>query len=280
MPRMDAVDYSWGRPNVAELKRLGIKVVMRYLCRSDNGKRLKAPEARALQAAGIDIVSNYEETAARMLDGRSAGVSDAKVALQQHKDAGGPPTAPIYWSIDFDASSSQLDKCWQYLEGVASVTGWDRIGVYGGYKSIDYVHKKGKVKLLWSTYAWSSGKVHPATNLYQWQNNVTVAGALVDKNEMRTPYVGQWGASPPASAVSGEPLLGLQLKDSGERVKGLQYILKHCGHPVTITGVYDYDTARAVLRVRKDRGSSAKDGYKITGAALEQIMVSLIKNLS
>jgi Domain of unknown function (DUF1906) len=72
-------DYSFARPSISELKKAGITFVCRYLSHSP-AKNLTLKEAEELSAAGIDIVSIWEDTATRATEGHEAGVADAKAA--------------------------------------------------------------------------------------------------------------------------------------------------------------------------------------------------------
>lgn len=188
---MKGVDYSWSRPDPKALKKAGVKFVCRYLSYRTDGKNLTLDEARKLNAAGISIVSNWENSAGDLLGGYSAGVKHATEASKQHRKAGGPDTAPIYFSVDFDATSAQLRTCYEYLRGAASVLGWDRVGVYGGYAAIKYMQSKG-VKYLWQTYAWSGGKWVSGVHIQQYKNNVNFAGGYVDHNRGMQSNIGQW----------------------------------------------------------------------------------------
>jgi hypothetical protein len=67
------VDYAWGRPGAAALKRAGAKFACRYLSHDTTGKNLTRAEADELSAAGLWLVVVWETTANRALDGRAAG---------------------------------------------------------------------------------------------------------------------------------------------------------------------------------------------------------------
>lgn len=269
------IDYSYSRPNIAQLKRDGIKFACRYLSYNP-AKNLTRSEANALMAAGISPVSNWEDKAGDMLGGYSRGVAYAKEADKQHRQCGGPPDAPIYFSVDFDANTSQLKTCYDFLRGAASVLGWKRIGVYGGYRSIEWMAQQSpRPAYYWQTYAWSGGRWSKHANIRQWKNNVHYAGGYVDHNTAMTADFGQWTAS----RDHGD-LIGLEAGDTGERVKALQYMLRRAGFDGQTTGKYDAQTAQRVLRMRKSQGSNATDGNKMTGAAVDQLMAALIKKLT
>jgi hypothetical protein len=198
------VDYSWGRPDVRELFRLGKRFIIRYVSFDRTGKNLNKSEADKAIAAGLSIVTNWEWDARDQLGGRTKGVEHAREADRLHRAAGGPAGRPIYFSTDFDASTAQLATCYAYLEGAASVLGWGRVGVYGSRRTIDYMAARG-VRWLWQTYAWSgfsplSGRFdednsrwHSAANIHQYNNGVRLAGADVDLCRSMVADFGQWG---------------------------------------------------------------------------------------
>lgn len=190
----EGVDYSWGRPDPAELYRLGKRFAVRYVSYDRTGKNLTKAEADRLHAAGLATVTNWEHSHLDQLGGYSRGVEHAREADRLHRACGGPPDRPIYFSTDFDASPAQLATCYDYLRGCADVLGWDRVGVYGGIRTIDHMADRG-VRWLWQTYAWSAGQWHPATDLRQYRNGVRLAGGEVDLNKAMTSDFGQWGVA-------------------------------------------------------------------------------------
>jgi hypothetical protein len=191
---IEGVDYAWSRPPPAGLAAAGKRFACRYLSNSFTGKNLTPPEAERLTAAGIAIVSNWEWRAGDAKLGYSAGVSYARTALQQALNCGMPPSRPIYFSVDWDATSTELrGPVTAYLQGVAAVLGVDRTGVYGGYDTIAWAHENGLARWLWQTYAWSGGQWHPAAQIQQYRNGVTVAGvADIDLDRATVADYGQW----------------------------------------------------------------------------------------
>src|SRR5262245_53924168 len=61
------VDYSWARPSPSGLRAAGYTFAVRYFSYDTTGKNLTASEAHALQAAGVDLVSNWESGASDAL---------------------------------------------------------------------------------------------------------------------------------------------------------------------------------------------------------------------
>ncbi|WUI02023.1 DUF1906 domain-containing protein [Spirillospora sp. NBC_00431] len=192
------VDYAWGRPGAKALKRAGAKFACRYLSHDTTGKNLTRAEAEDLSDANIWLVVVWETTAKRPLDGRSAGVADAKDAAAQAKACGMPDGRPIYFAADWDASRGQQDEINAYLDGAASVIGRDRVGLYGGHGPVKRAFDAEKIKYGWQTYAWSGGKWDDRAQLQQYSNDHEINGVGVDYNRAVDDDYGQWrvGESP------------------------------------------------------------------------------------
>src|SRR5579859_2912577 len=188
---LKGVDYSWYRPSPSSLVSSGYKFVARYASYDTTGKNLSKSEADALVAAGLDVVSNWENAADAALSGYSQGVSDAKSAEQMFASWGAPSTRPIYFSVDFDATPGDQTAINAYFDGVASVIGIARTGAYGGYYVIQRLFDAGKIKWGWQTYAWSGGQWDARAQLRQIQNGI--AGGQMDEDESEADDFGQWG---------------------------------------------------------------------------------------
>lgn len=187
------VDYSWGRPDPAELYRLGYRFAARYVSYDNTGKNLTPGERDALIDAGIAIVLNWEHAAGDAKGGYNAGLEHGRQALDMAIDLGMPDDRPIYFSVDFDMPDSQANVVGEYFAGVNAILPMERIGIYGGYKAICYAVDRDWARWLWQTYAWSYGNWHPANHFEQWSNGHYIAGADVDKNRARQSDIGQWG---------------------------------------------------------------------------------------
>jgi MYXO-CTERM domain-containing protein len=202
------VDYSFARPSPSGLHAEGYTFACRYLSPPPNSKNLSQSEAQQLWAAGVDIVANFEEGATNALNGQSQGVTDANVADSQSQADGIPTGRPIYFSVDFDAQSTDFAAIDAYFDGVASVIGVGRTGAYGGYAVIQHLFDVGKIRWGWQTYAWSNGAWDSRAQLRQVQNDITAAGdsACCDEDQAWAADFGQWHASssdPCASAADG-----------------------------------------------------------------------------
>lgn len=194
---IQGLDYAGGRPTGAALKAAGYQFVVRYL--SDGGpslpgKLLLPSEADDLRANGVDIVSNWETTADRMLAGYDAGAYDAQLALKQVLACGGRRDRPIYFSADFDAAPQQQSPIDDYLRGAASVLGTANVGIYGGFWPISRALTNGTATWAWQTVAWSGSNRDDRINLMQ-RNDLGYAyidGVPCDINEAHTVDYGQW----------------------------------------------------------------------------------------
>ncbi|MEV0297239.1 DUF1906 domain-containing protein [Nocardia sp. NPDC050710] len=189
------LDYAGGRPGGAAIRAAGYDFVVRYLTPggpSLPGKQLTPEEADDLRAHGISIVSNWETTATRMLDGYAAGVVDARAGLAQVLRCGGRRDRPIYFSADFDATPQDQLRIDDYLNGAASVLGGANVGIYGGYWSVSRALDAGSAVWAWQTVAWSGTNVETRRNIFQTGRQVLVGGVVCDVNEAETVDFGQW----------------------------------------------------------------------------------------
>lgn len=195
---IEGVDYSrtangdWNAL-AATLKANGKKFVGRYAVNdlAPNGRGITADEYAAMKAAGIAVYLYWESSEGWMMDGFAAGAQAAVNAQQNINRAGMPHDTPVYFACDFDAAPSQqwaIDKC---LEGAATVIGFDRVGVYGGYHVIHRCHENGTAKWFSQTSAWSGGMLHPAAHIYQYEYNQYFAGTNCDLNRAFAENFGQ-----------------------------------------------------------------------------------------
>lgn len=204
----DAVDYSFSRANIQQLEAAGIKLVSRYLSHTD-AKNLSATEAGALLAAGIGILLNWESANGRPLLGGAAGAADGRDAAAMAESLGAPHGLTIYYSCDRDVTSSQFDAIAAYYQQAGNSTaGRYRVGIYGELSVIDEMHRRGVVTSEWQTYAWSNGKLSANTDLYQYLNSQTLAGAGVDFDKIMHPAElgAWWPAGHAPSGGSGNPI--------------------------------------------------------------------------
>jgi hypothetical protein len=212
---VQGIDFAWGRPPYREAQRAGIKFVMRYISH-DASKDLSGAELREWSRRGISVGVVFESTASRAAQGRAAGAADATYAKQRLIALGAPARLPVYFAVDFDPSNLQLGAVIDYLQGASGVLGKDRTGVYGGYGTIATAAHARVCRWFWQTYAWSGGRVHPATHIYQYRNGVRIGGVSCDLNHARDngPYGVTGDVAPVSRATRRRRIWTAHLKDA------------------------------------------------------------------
>ena len=188
---MNGLDYSQGVPDITAMKQGNVAFVCRYVGWSDlaQTKILTLQEAKTLSQNGIAIVSNYEWYNTRPQEGSQAADVDVARALQIHHACGGPDTAPIYFSVDYDSPGSDVVA---YFKELAIKLGIQRVGAYGGYACIKYLFDNHLITWGWQTYAWSNNQWDSRAHIRQTQNNVQFGGVAVDFDTGMFNNVGQW----------------------------------------------------------------------------------------
>jgi hypothetical protein len=203
------IDFAFApHPGVAQMKAAGVHWVGRYVSplaiNDANGKNLTPPECQAYKAAGLAMVLFAEQSAGRMLEGRSAGVADATHFESVVKNLGLTGIA-MYCCADFDAAPGQQQVINSYLDGAASVVGRARTGIYGSYYVVNRSLDAGKAHYACQTVAWSGGQWAPRAHIRQ-HLQFRVGGVSVDLDEaMRTDY-GQWPRPPLPQAPPATPV--------------------------------------------------------------------------
>jgi hypothetical protein len=197
------IDYSFARPSPTGIKGAGYQFVARYFdYPAGGGKLLSKGEADSLIAAGLDIIITFEDGAQNALSGYNQGVADAKQAASMVGSVGMPADRPIYFAVDFDATPGDQTPINAYFDGVASVLGINRTGMYGGYWPLSRAFDAGKIKWGWQTYAWSGGMWDTRAQVRQVLNGITVAGdsGCCDQDTSEADDFGQWGHAAPWAA--------------------------------------------------------------------------------
>ena len=190
----EGVDYAWSKPRASVLRSQGKAFACRYIGRNiDDGKMLTATELASLRGNGLDVVMNVEGTEGGF-NSYAAGQDWARKGLAWLSDIRLTGNRPIYFSVDVGSPNwSQVKAACQ---GAASVIGLDRVGIYGGYNTIAFVHDNNLAKWFWQTYAWSTfnGKLrwHPAAHIQQYRNGVKIDGADCDLDRAMQADYGQW----------------------------------------------------------------------------------------
>lgn len=166
----------------AAFKSDGYDFVCRYLVPS-GWKRLTLEEAELISANGLQMVSVFETTADRALGGSAAGLQDGATAVQVAAQLGQPEGSAIYFAVDFEATSEQMQEVIEYIRGADEASPGFLTGVYGSYAVIEAVRAAGACTHFWQTYAWSYGAKADEIHLFQYENDIMVNGIAIDRNE-------------------------------------------------------------------------------------------------
>jgi hypothetical protein len=169
--------------------------------------------ADALRGAGLHVVSCYQygkpgwPTPSDYTRGYQGGVADAQTALRLHAAAGGPDSAPIFFSVDEDIDLNTWNSlAVKWFQGINSVLGVNRTGIYGSANVCGWAIRDGVIgrsttaghAWAWQTRAWSAGAREPAAVLYQYvivtaaDPGVLMGGTHVDVDEVLAADFGQW----------------------------------------------------------------------------------------
>lgn len=180
------IDYSWGRPDPTELRRLGYRFAVRYVSPGKSGKNITADEVAQLHAAGVALLLVFESTATRPFDGAPAGKADGAVAKDRAAKVGYPSSVPIMAAVDTDVTARTLPAVLAYLAAFAEACAPYPLGVYADTDVIEAL--AGRSVLNWkpNARAWSpkpSSLVHVQQHASQ-----EVAGAVVDTNTALRPF--------------------------------------------------------------------------------------------
>jgi len=239
---MEGVDYSFTRPDVFCLANQGLRFAGRYFGAGTEDKQASAAECGALAAAGMDIVALCEGWEDDAMRGTAKGRQHAELAAADLAAVGAPDNAPIYFAIDFDVSRSQMDTVAYYFDGVQSVIGAGRTGIYGGITAIRYAVEFGTALWFFQTYAWSYGQWAPENHFEQYDNHINMCGGIIDRCRSKRKQFGQWRPGGSLETPSDEPA-HLSLTESGWDLTGhFNYVAGATGYLAAVNN----DVGRAV----------------------------------
>jgi hypothetical protein len=208
------IDFAERRIPPEEIKAAGYDGVVNYVSAERPGAHFEAKPitrqyADSLRAAGLHIVSNFQygkpgwpDSPSDYTRGYDGGVADAQTAQSLHAAAGGPPSAPIFFSIDEDIDHETWNAvASQWLRGINSVLGVGRTGVYGSFQTCGWAISDGVIgnssspghRWAWQTIGWSHGQREPAAVLYQRVlDGPVLNGIRVDVDDVLATDFGQW----------------------------------------------------------------------------------------
>ncbi|MDO3646437.1 glycoside hydrolase domain-containing protein [Nocardia mangyaensis] len=211
-----AVDFSARLIDPRAIAAAGHSAVLAYVSRSRPGanfgaKPITADYARALTAAGLDIVSIWQygkpgdRTPSDWTTGFDGGRRMAEQALATHLSLGAPQRAPIFFAVDEDISLSQWNRtAVEFFRGVNVVLGTAWTGIYGHSRVCAWaiedgvIGRHGQTSWAWQTRAWSGDEREPRAVLYQRiidtpsEPGPLIDGTRVDVNDILAPDFGQW----------------------------------------------------------------------------------------
>jgi glycoside hydrolase-like protein len=148
--------------SISCLKSQGVGTVIRYYNFTNSSvfpnKRLELPEAEALSANEIQIAVVFQQRQDRAADFNEAkGITAGRAAFRHAQDIGQPANSGIYFSVDFDASNSEItSRIIPYFKGVRRAFIEEgggnqkyRMGVYGSGLVSSRLTNEGLIQLTW-----------------------------------------------------------------------------------------------------------------------------------
>jgi kumamolisin len=178
---------------------------------SNTNKQLAGAEAKAISAAGLKIFVVFEDVAKPDLTYNS-GQRDARIALRQAAGLSQPAGSAIYFALDYEYDTPDLDGVRDYFQGVRdAVAGQYRLGVYG-----DGVVCEALLDEQVCDYAWlSASRGFPGSKVFykskrwalaQSPNEQSVHGLNIDIDEVNGDFGGfQIGVVPVLAARATAP---------------------------------------------------------------------------
>jgi hypothetical protein len=212
------IDFTERLVPVDQIKAAGFDGAVVFVAESRPGanfdfKPVTREYADALHAAGLHVVSCYQygkpgwPTPSDYTRGYDGGVADAQTAMRLHTAAGGPDSAPIFFSIDEDIDANTWKTvAVRWLRGINSVLGVERTGMYGHAGACGWAIADGVIghsttpgyRWAWQTRAWSHGEREPAAVLYQSvivtgsDPGISLGDTHVDEDDVLAADFGQW----------------------------------------------------------------------------------------
>ena len=212
------IDFAKRKIAPDQIKSAGYDGVVVWVSESRPGADFEAKPvtrdyADALRAAGLHMVSNYQYGKPGWPDpsdytrGHDGGVADARTAQRLHAAAGGPDSAPIFFSVDDDIDlNTWKSVAVEWFRGLNSVLGVERTGIYGHSRACGWAIDDGVIghsttaghRWAWQTSAWSHGEREPRAVLYQAvvdtpsTPGISLGGINVDLDDVLAADYGQW----------------------------------------------------------------------------------------
>lgn len=292
MPNRDLVDFSFSPPTSGCLATAGVQGVIMYTSIGPAGKNITKAKADSYLQAGLDVVIVFEESAGHILGGAAAGRVAAGASLNMARAAGSPSGIVHYFALDIDPnvlSTGQWASIAAYLDAAKAVLTpqGDKAGIYGGFLAIEKMVGT-HADYGWQTFAWSAGRLSSKAHLYQWRNDQSLCGGVVDYDEIRKRPYGGWKeekdvplTSADADLVAAKVVARLGLRD-GVRVAdskdvGNLFRGDDGAHPDNLDSLH-FDTQTALDKLDKLGATLATlpVGGGVDATAVAQAIVSVL----
>jgi len=144
------------------LKQNGITFVGRYYSRTTQipGKKLTPAEAELISSAGLELVAVYEDgPTSYSYFSAARGTADATGALQQAAAVGQPEGSAIYFTVDYDATQSDIEgNITAYFQAIdETIADAYAVGVYGSGATCSAIFGAGLAEYAWlaQSTGWS-----------------------------------------------------------------------------------------------------------------------------
>jgi Domain of unknown function (DUF1906) len=193
---MTAVDFSFARPTIAQLRAADVTLVIRYL--TGSGKAIDLPELTSYLSNGIEVAFVFEVGATDAQGDETAGIEYASQARSAMSKLG-VSDCPIYFAVDQDITPSAAVP---YFQGINTILPASLVGVYGEGALCQLLDTDGLAEWFWQSESTSfpgNFNALSITHLWQKYNASPIAGT--DLDEILKADVGQWPRpTPPAPA--------------------------------------------------------------------------------
>jgi Domain of unknown function (DUF1906) len=197
---------------VDEISVNRVDFVARYYREPDSiWPALSAGEAQLLSSRGLNIVAVWESHSSEPSHfSYASGFSDATAAYAEARAVGQPAGSAIYFAVDFNAHSWDLEAIDNYFRGVAAGLAAANggaplytVGVYGSGFVCEDVKARGLAGYSWlsNSISWDGAGSYDDWNILQGEESMAL-GFDTDADQAR----GEYGAFRVAGfAVGGAP---------------------------------------------------------------------------
>lgn len=209
------------------LKAAGYRDIGRYLTNAKTGnfdKKMTSEELEIIEAAGLRVFPIYQTYGGEAsYFNRYQGQKDGEEAKKAAREFGFPPSATIYFAVDYDALMDDIaSHIIPYFQGINEViTGCFHPGVYGpravcNRLKVYGLAEKSFVANMSSGFTGNIGQIMPSNWAYDQFYETTAAGIGIDKNI----------ASPICTAISPADFVSYDIPSEPEISQNFQVFKK------------------------------------------------------